>query len=88
MTISYASANEQIYAPALRERTEYEKRIQRIALLMRAISGAQRDADHYHRIGNEKGEQICMDFISRKKRERDALLVVPSIEQDNKPVTK
>lgn len=85
--ISQVACNSQIYAPALAFRTPEERRIIRIAELTRAIAVAQKDAEHYHNIGNEKGEQICKDFIRRKVAERDALLTPPIVAQNSQDVT-
>lgn len=75
MTISNASCIAQINAAPLPDRTPREKRIRKIAELTRAIAIAQKDAEHYRKIRRHDGEQINLDFIARKVKERDRLML-------------
>lgn len=67
MTISMKACIAQIEAPALPERTPRERRIRKIAMLTREIARAQKDIPLYG--------QKAVDFITRKKAERDALML-------------
>lgn len=66
-TISRADCMSQIYAAPLPQRTPREERIAKIAALTRAIHIAQLEIPIYG--------QKAIDFIARKKAERDALML-------------